>query len=81
MKAEDKAPIPSEEKYQRMTGLLMSSMVETWPDIAFATSVRSRFAKNPSHTHTKTVKTILKYLKKRKNQGVFYGQGNLKVER
>ena len=36
------------ERYQGMTGSLMFSMVETRPDIAFATSVVSRFAKSPS---------------------------------
>lgn len=51
---------PSEkEKYQGMTGSLMFSMVETRPDIAYAMSLVSRFAKNPSHQHTKAVKTIL----------------------
>ena len=68
------------EKYQGMTGSLMFSMVETRPDIAFATSVASRFAKNPSHTHTKTVKTILKYLKGTKDRGIVYGQGTLTIE-
>ena len=39
---------PSEkERYQGMTGSLMFSMVETRPDIAYATSVASRFAKIP----------------------------------
>ena len=41
-----------------MTGLLMFSMVETRPDIAYATSVASRFAKNLFHQYTETVKTI-----------------------
>lgn len=51
---------PSEqEKYQGMIGSIMFSMVETRPDIAFATSVVSRFAKNPSHQHAEAVKTIL----------------------
>ncbi len=54
---------PSEkERYQGMTGSMMFSMVDTRPDIAFAKSLVSRFAKNPSHQHTKVVKTILKYL-------------------
>lgn len=41
---------PSEkERCQGTTGLLMFSMIEIRPDIAFATLVVSRFAKNPSH--------------------------------
>lgn len=55
---------PSEkERYQGMTGSLMFLMVETRPDIAFAISVASRFAKNLYHHHTEVVKTILRYLK------------------
>ena len=50
-------------KYQGMTGSLMISMVETKPDIAFATSLTSRYIKNQSHLHIEAVKTILKYIK------------------
>lgn len=50
---------PSEkERYQGMEGSLMFSMVETRPDIAFAPSIASRFAKNLGHQHTEAVKTI-----------------------
>ena len=61
------------ERYQGMTGSLMFSMVKTRPDIAYATSVASRFAKNPSHQHTETVKTILRYLKGFRDRGITYG--------
>ena len=64
-----------------MTGSITFSMVETRPDIAFATSVASRFAKNPSHQHTEAVKTILRYLKGSKDQGITYGgQSKPKLE-
>lgn len=63
-----------------MIGLLMFLMVEIRPDITFAISGASRFAKNPSHTHTKAIKTILKYLKGTKDQGIVYGQGTLAIE-
>lgn len=59
----------------------MFSMVENRPDIAFATSVASRYAKNPSHLHTEAVKTILKYLKGSKDRGIVYGGGTLAIER
>lgn len=36
------------EQYQVMTGSLMFSMIETRPNIAFATSLVSQFAKNSS---------------------------------
>ncbi len=63
------------ERYQGMTGSLMFSMVETRPDIAFATSVVSRFAKNPSRQHTEAVKTIMRYLKATRTVGITYGNG------
>ncbi len=56
-----------------MTESLMFSMVETWPDIAFATPVSSRYSKNLSHQHTEVVKTILRYMKKSKQRGITYG--------
>lgn len=59
----------------------MFSMVETRPDIAFATSLVSRFAKNSSHHHTEVVKTILKYLKGSKHRDIIYGRKKeLKIE-
>lgn len=39
------ATAAEKERYQGMTGSIMFSMVETRPDISFATSVASRFAK------------------------------------
>ena len=47
-------------RYQGMTRSLMLSIVETRPDIAFATSVASHYSKNLSHQHTEAVKTILR---------------------
>ena len=67
------------EKYQGMTRSLMFSMVETRPDIAFAISVASQYAKNPSHLRIEAVKTILKYLKGSQDQGILYG-GTLDIE-
>ncbi len=46
---EKEATAAERERYQRMIGSIMFSMLETRPDIAFATFVVSRFAKNPSH--------------------------------
>ncbi len=48
-KIEGQAITSERERYQGMTGFIMFSMVETRPDIAFATSVASRFAKNLGH--------------------------------
>ena len=55
-----------------MMGFLMFSMVETRSDIAFSTSVASRFSKNPSYQHTEAVKTILYYLKRSREHGITY---------
>lgn len=42
------AIVVEQERYQRMTGLIIFFMVETRPDIAFATSIVSQCAKNLS---------------------------------
>ena len=59
-----------------MTRSLMFSIVETRPDIAFAISIASRFAKNPGHQHIEDVKSILQYLKGSNKQGITYGGQN-----
>lgn len=56
-----------------MIGSIMFSMVETRPDVAFATSVASRFAKIPGHQHMEAMKTILRYLKGSRDRGITYG--------
>lgn len=57
-------------------------MIKTRPDIAFAISVASYFAKNPDYHHIKVVKTILQYLKDSREREITYsGQSRLKVER
>ncbi len=78
----DREASPSEkEQYQRMTKSLMFSMVETRPDIAFAISIASHFAKNLSHKYTEAVKTILRSIKCLKQQGINYrGQDKLIVK-
>lgn len=57
-------------------------MVETRPDIAFANSDASCFAKNLGHQHMEVVKTILQYLKGLRDQKIMYGDKNeLFIER
>lgn len=65
-KSEGEATVAEKERYQGMTGFIIFSMIETRLNISFATSVASRFAKNPGHQHTEAVKTILQYLKSSK---------------
>ncbi len=56
----------------------MFLMVETRPDIAFAASLISCFARNLSHLYIEAVKTILKYLKRSKKR---YKERLLAIER
>lgn len=75
------ATTAEKERYQGMTGSIMFFMLETRPDISFAISVASRFAKNPGHQHTEAVKTFFRYLKGSRDQGITYsGQDKLLVE-
>lgn len=80
-KTDGQATATKKKWYQGMTSYIMFFMVETKPDIAFATSMASRFAKNPSHQHTEAVITILQYLKSSREWGITYsGQEKLLVE-
>jgi hypothetical protein len=67
------------QSYQSKVGSVMFPMVETRPDITFAVSVVSRYAKNPSRAHIEAIKTILSYLKGSMTRGIMYGGGTLKV--
>lgn len=51
------------KQYQSAVGSLMYAMLGTRPDIAFAVSVVSRYASNPTETHWKAVKRIFRYLR------------------
>lgn len=55
-----------------MTSSIIFLMVETRLDIAYATLVVSRFAKNLSYYHSKAVKTIFCYFKAIKDVGIIY---------
>lgn len=80
-KASAQAALSKQEKYQGMIGSIMFSIVETRLDIAFATSVVSRFAKNPGHQHKEAVNTILRYLKGSRDRSVTYGgEKELRIE-
>ena len=50
-------------RYQSAVGSLMYAMLGTRPDIAYAVSVVSRYAHNPTNKHWGAVKRILAYLK------------------
>ena len=49
--------------YQSAVGSLMYAMLGTRPDLAYAVSVVSRYASNPTGTHWKAVKRIFRYIR------------------
>ena len=55
-----------------MIGSIIFSIVETRPEVRFATLIASCFAKNPGNQHTEVVKTILQYLKGTRDQDITY---------
>lgn len=68
-------------KYQGMTGSLMLSMIETRPNIAFATSIASHFAKkskSPPHWSGQDDSQIPP--KGLKDRGIVYGEGTFAIE-
>jgi hypothetical protein len=57
------APAFEVKEYQKLIGSLMYAMLGSRPDIAFAVSMVSRFAANPTPEHMKAAKRILRYLR------------------
>jgi len=51
------------KEYQKLIGSLMYAMLGSRPDIAFAVSMVSRFAANPTAEHIIAAKRILRYLR------------------
>ena len=60
-------------KYAAKVGSIMYAMVETRINIAFATSMVSRFAKNPSSEHFNAIDQILRYLAGSPERGITLG--------
>ena len=53
---------------------LMFAMISTRPDIAQAVKVVSRYMTNPSGEHWKTMKKILRYIRRTSNVALCYGE-------
>ena len=68
------------KQYQAIVGSIMFAMIETRPDIAYATSVVSRHAKNPGKSHMEATKQILRYLSATRDRGITFGGGNLSIQ-
>lgn len=58
--------------YRELVGSLMYLSIATRPDITHALIVASRYMEQPTLTHERAVKRILKYINKTFNHGIFY---------
>ena len=67
--------------YALTCGSLMYVMVATWPDIAHAIGVVSKFMVNPIGAHWEAIKFILQYLKGTKCKCLCCGNGPLELKR
>ncbi|PNX87842.1 retrotransposon protein putative Ty1-copia subclass, partial [Trifolium pratense] len=66
--------------YASAVGAIMYTMTCTRPDVAYALGVTSRYQANPGEEHWKVVKTILKYLRRTKDQFLIYGNSELSLK-
>jgi hypothetical protein len=66
--------------YASAVGAIMYTMTCTRPDVAYALGVTSRYQANPGEEHWKVVKTILKYLRRTKDQFLIYGDSELSLK-
>ena len=58
--------------YASVVGSLMYAMVRTWPDIAQAVSMVSRYIANPGKHHWLVVKWIMRYMQDTKDKCLVY---------
>ncbi|XP_070049841.1 secreted RxLR effector protein 161-like [Nicotiana tomentosiformis] len=66
--------------YDSAVGAIMYTITCTRPNVAYALGVTSRYQANPGEEHWNMVKTILKYLRRTKDQVLIYGDSELKLE-
>ncbi|GJT37890.1 retrovirus-related pol polyprotein from transposon TNT 1-94 [Tanacetum coccineum] len=57
--------------YRHMIGWLMY-LIDSWPDIAYATFICARYQARPTVKHLKEVKRIFQYLRQSHNMGLWY---------
>ncbi|GJR27271.1 hypothetical protein Tco_1103503 [Tanacetum coccineum] len=65
--------------YASAIGSIMYAVRCTYPNVAFAQNITSRFQQNPGELHWTAVKNILKYLRNTKDMFLVYG-GDYKTE-
>nr|KYP69579.1 Retrovirus-related Pol polyprotein from transposon TNT 1-94 [Cajanus cajan] len=66
--------------YASAVGAITYTMICTRPNVAYALSLASRYQANLGEEHWKVVKTILKYLRRTKDQFLIYGDSELKLK-
>ena len=59
--------------YQRKTGLLLYTAINTRPDVAFAVSRLARFNTNPSQQHYNAADRVFRYLARTRTLGLQLG--------
>ena len=66
----DGAPMSEEWSYPSVIGMLLYLSTNTRCDIAFAVSQVARFSSNPKQSHATAIKSIIRYLKRTRDQGM-----------
>lgn len=69
---EEEVQSMSKIPYASVIGCLMYSMICTRPDLAYATSLISRFMSNPGKEHWSVVKRVFKYVRRTSSFGLLY---------
>jgi hypothetical protein len=65
-------------KYSSIVGMLIHVCTNTRPDISFAVSQVAKYYKSPKQSHATAVKTIIRYLKRTSDLGIYFNfTGNL----
>ncbi len=70
--AESSPPLPTQNKYASMIGMLLYLAVCTRPDIAYAVSTLSRYTAAPLQADLKAATRIFGYLKKTRHLGLCF---------
>ena len=66
----DGPPMSESWSYSSIVGMLLYLATNTRVDIAFAVSQVCRFSSNPKQSHATAVKSIIRYLKRTRDQGM-----------
>jgi hypothetical protein len=77
----DGPPMSENWSYSSVIGMLLYLSTNTRCDIAFAVSQVARFSSNPKQWHATAIKSIIRYLKRTKDQGmILHPSGQLNLD-